>query len=116
MSDEQRLLFFSTYMKNNSLDRMCKNSRNKAHCLKKLCDYVDKLAYASQPNYDYMRAILRGLINFEKQKDFEDNKDELKIEKLARWLDTELKKAKTKSPKEDSSGENRVNGSTDKNN
>ena len=116
MSDEQRLLFLSTYKKNHSLDLMCKESRNKAHCLKKLCDYVDKLSYTTEPNYDFMRAILRGLINFEMQKNFEDNKDELKILKLARWLDDELKKAKTKGTKGDSLGDNWVNGSTGESN
>ena len=66
VTDEKRLLFLTTYKKNYSLYLMCKYSRNKAHCLKKFCDEVDKLSYTSEPNYDFMRAILRGLINFEK--------------------------------------------------
>ena len=65
---------------------MCKYTRNKAHCLKKFCDEVDKLSYNSEPNYDFMRAILRGLINFEMQKNFKDNNNELRSLKLARWI------------------------------
>lgn len=65
---------------------MCKTTR-KAHCLNKLCEEVDKLTYSSKPNYDRIRSIMRGLINFEMQKYFDKVlMKEVKKIKMEKWL------------------------------
>lgn len=55
---------------------MCKYTRTPEHNLEYFCQEIQNLRFSQKPNYDRLRQILRGLIQFENQKDFE------RIEKL----------------------------------
>lgn len=70
-NNEHRLFFLQSYKNSYTLDKMCQYIRNKDTELCQFSHEVQKLKFKSEPNYEKLRQILKGLINYEKQKNFQ---------------------------------------------
>ena len=51
---------------------MCKLSKNQQHGLERFCKQVEEMSWQGRPDYQKLKSMLKGLIQYEKQKEFND--------------------------------------------